>query len=93
MNTGAPIMAVSIEMGISAADTLRAKVSITTINTDSPLTLLWLAKEHHPKLFSDIDMNQEIKDFYKNFYKLELTDADIEQIYTPNRAAAGGIKK
>ena len=63
------------------------------INTDSPLTLLWLAKEHHPDLFSDIDMNQEIKNFYKKFYKLDLSDSDIEQIYTPNRAAAGGIKK
>ncbi len=62
-------------------------------NTDSPLTLLWLAKEHQPELFADIDMNKEIKDFYKKFYKLELTDSDIQQIYTPNRAAAGGIKK
>ncbi|MCR5437042.1 MAG: ABC transporter substrate-binding protein [Treponema sp.] len=62
-------------------------------NTDSPLTLLWLAKEHHPDLFADIDVNQEIKDFYKKFYKLNLSDADIQQIYTPKREAAGGIKK
>ena len=62
-------------------------------NTDSPLTLLWLAKEHHPELFADIDVSSEIKEFYKKFYKIELTDSDIEQIYTPNRAAAGGIKK
>ncbi|MCR4821548.1 MAG: ABC transporter substrate-binding protein [Treponema sp.] len=62
-------------------------------NTDSPLTLLWLAKEHHPDLFADIDMGEEIKKFYKKFYRLDLTDADIQQIYTPKRAAAGGIKK
>ena len=62
-------------------------------NTDSPLTLLWLAKQHHPDLFEDIDVNQEIKDFYKKFYHIELTEEDIEQIYTPNRKAAGGIKK
>ncbi len=62
-------------------------------NTDSPLTLLWLAKEHHPDLFADIDVNQEIKDFYKKFYHIELTEKDIQQIYTPNREAAGGIKK
>ena len=62
-------------------------------NTDSPLTLLWLAKEHHPDLFSDIDVSEEIKSFYKKFYKIDLTDDDIQQIYTPNRAAAGGIKK
>ena len=31
MNMGAPIMAVRIEIGISAEDALRAKVSITAI--------------------------------------------------------------
>lgn len=62
-------------------------------NTDSPLTLLWLAKEHHPDLFSDIDVTAEIKDFYKKFYKINLSDSDIEEIYTAKRAAAGGIKK
>lgn len=61
-------------------------------NTDSPLTLLWLAKEHQPDLFADIDMNKEIKDFYKKFYKLDLTDRDIQEIYTAKRAASGGIK-
>ena len=62
-------------------------------NTDSPLTLLWLSKEHHPDLFADIDVNQEIKEFYKKFYKINLSDADIHQIYTAKREAAGGIKK
>lgn len=61
-------------------------------NTDSPLTLLWLAKEHHPALFSDINVTQEIKDFYKSFYKIELTDSDIKEIYTAKREASGGIK-
>lgn len=61
-------------------------------NTDSPLTLLWLAKEHHPDLFGDIDIPTEIKEFYRKFYKIELTDSDIESMFTPNRAASGGIK-
>ncbi len=61
-------------------------------NTDSPLTLLWLAKEHHPSLFADIDVSQEIKDFYKKFYKIDLTDDDIQEIYRAKREAAGGIK-
>lgn len=62
-------------------------------NTDSPLTLLWLAKQHHPALFADIDMDAEIKNYYKEFYRIELTDDDIREIYTPKRDAARGIKK
>ena len=62
-------------------------------NTDSPLTLLWLAKQHHPSLFADIDMDSEIKNYYKEFYRIELSDDDIREIYTPKRDAARGIKK
>lgn len=61
--------------------------------SDSPMMLLWMAKQHHPDLFKDIDFNQTMKDFYQKFYGLELTDADLEQIINPVREAAGGIKK
>lgn len=60
-------------------------------NTDSPLMLLWMAKQHHPALFSDIDMNQMTADFYKEFYNIELTDEDIQSIWNPTREAAGGV--
>jgi iron complex transport system substrate-binding protein len=60
-------------------------------NADSPLTLLWMAKQNHPDLFADIDMDEELKSYYRRFYKLELADGDIEQIYHPSSAAAGGI--
>lgn len=60
-------------------------------NTDSPLMLLWMAKQHHPDLFSDIDMNQVTADFYKEFYNLELTAEDIQSIWNPVREAAGGV--
>ena len=59
-------------------------------NTDSPLMLLWMAKQHHPDLFSDIVMNQVTADFYKEFYNLELTAEDIQSIWNPVREAAGG---
>ena len=62
-------------------------------NTDSPLTLLWLAKQHHPALFADINMDDEIRNYYKEFYRIDLTDDDIREIYTPKRDAARGIKK
>ena len=59
-------------------------------NTDSPLMLLWMAKQHHPDLFADIDMDQVTADFYKEFYNLELTAVDLQSIWNPSREAAGG---
>lgn len=52
--------------------------------------LLWMAKQHHPDLFADIDMDQVTADFYKEFYNLELTAADLQSIWNPSREAAGG---
>jgi len=58
-------------------------------SSDTPLMLLWMAKTNYPDLFADIDMEQEIRDYYKNFYNLELTDEDIVNIFNPTREAAG----
>ena len=59
--------------------------------SDSPMMLLWMAKQHHPDRFEDIDFNETMKEFYKQFYDFDLTDAGIESILTPAREAAGGI--
>lgn len=59
--------------------------------SDSALMLLWMAKQNHPDLFKDIDMNQTVKDFYEKFYQVSLTDEEVEYIFTPKREAAGGI--
>lgn len=59
--------------------------------SDSPIMLLWMAMQNHPELFSDIDFNETIKDFYSRFYDFELTNEDIEQILSPAREAADGI--
>jgi iron complex transport system substrate-binding protein len=56
-------------------------------NSDSPLVLLWMAKQQQPELFTDIDMDQTIKDYYKEFYNLELTEADVQSIYHPSSAS------
>ncbi len=61
--------------------------------SDSPLMLLWMAMQNHPALFEDVDFNQEMKDFYKQFYDFTLTDDDIELILNPVREASAGIKK
>ena len=60
--------------------------------SDSPLVLLWMAKQNHPELFADIDMDKEMKDFYKKFYNVDLSDEDVAKIYNSSREAAGGIK-
>jgi iron complex transport system substrate-binding protein len=60
-------------------------------NADSPLTLLWMAKQNHPELFADINMDDEIKSYYKRFYKLALTDEDVQKIYHPSSDASAGI--
>ncbi len=60
--------------------------------SDSPMMLLWMAKQHHPEKFEDIDFNKTMKEFYQKFYNVELSDEDIEKIVNPVREAAGGIK-
>ena len=47
----------------------------------------WFAKTARPDLFGDIDMNQKIKEYYKQFYNMTLTDADVEWILHPRAEA------
>ncbi|MBC2888827.1 ABC transporter substrate-binding protein [Gordonibacter massiliensis (ex Traore et al. 2017)] len=42
--------------------------------TEAPLDMLYIAKTIHPELFSEIDMEREIKEFYQRFYNVKLTD-------------------
>ena len=53
--------------------------------------LLWMAKENHPEFFEDIDMNRTVKDFYKRFYELSLSDEEAASVFRPKREAAAGI--
>ena len=57
--------------------------------SDTPLVLKWLASKIQPALFKDMDMDQEIKDYYEKYYHVTLTDEDLQKIYTPASAAAG----
>jgi iron complex transport system substrate-binding protein len=54
-----------------------------TCGVDTPVTLLWLAKTVYPDLFSDIDITEETKEYYKAVFDIELTDEQAEQIFTP----------
>lgn len=57
-------------------------------SSDTPLALEWVAKQIQPELFNDIDMDQEIKDYFQRFYNVELSDEDVQTIYNPAREAA-----
>ncbi len=58
---------------------------------DSPLCLKFLAKNNHPELFGDMDLKKEVRDYYRRFYGMELSDRDIESIFNPVREAADGV--
>lgn len=58
-------------------------------SSDTPLALQWFAKQIQPELFSDIDMDAEIKTYFEKFYGVSLTDENIHDIYHPARAASG----
>lgn len=60
-----------------------------TPGVDTPVTMLWVAKQMYPEQFADIDIAQEFKDYYKEFFNVELTDEDVNHILNPPREAAG----
>ncbi|WP_139651582.1 ABC transporter substrate-binding protein [Raoultibacter phocaeensis] len=47
------------------------------------LGIEWFATVCYPDI--DIDINQEVKDFYKLFYKVDLTDAQLEKLMNQNQ--------
>jgi iron complex transport system substrate-binding protein len=52
----------------------------TNRSSEQPLTVMWAAKKFYPELFSDLDIKQETKDFYKKFCNCELSDEQVEEI-------------
>ena len=62
-----------------------------TCGVDTPMTLMWLAQTVYPDLFSDIDLTQEVKNYYMDVFGVELTDEQADSIFTPPAAAAAGF--
>jgi len=42
---------------------------------ETPLAMLWAVKTVYPNLFTGMDMKNEVEKFYREFFRLELTDA------------------
>lgn len=47
---------------------------------ETPLAVTWTAKTVYPQMFSDIDMNNEVKYFYHQFFNLNVSDDQVRQI-------------
>ena len=62
-----------------------------TPGADTPVTLLWFAKTTYPELFADIDMVEETKNYYKEVFGVELSDAQAASIFAPDAAAGVGF--
>lgn len=55
-----------------------------TPGIDTPITLLWFVKTTYPEIFSDIDLVNETRLYYKDIFGVELTDDEIKSIYNPD---------
>lgn len=60
--------------------------------SDTPLSLKWLASKTQPELFKNVDMNKEVKEYYKRFYNYDLTEEELQQIFNPS-SDGSGLKK
>lgn len=49
-------------------------------SSESALQVLWAAKTIQPEYFEDIDMAQETKEFYKEYFNYDLSDEEVEAI-------------
>jgi len=55
---------------------------------EQPLTVLWAAKLFHPDLFSDVAMDDEVRDFYSKFFKVDLNRDDANTILAGRAGAS-----
>lgn len=62
-----------------------------TPGADTPVTLQWFAKTVYPELFEDVDINEVTKQYFKDYYDVDLTDEQLENMYNPPRESADGM--
>jgi len=51
--------------------------------TEQALQFLWLAKTLYPRTFPDMDLRKETGDFYRRFYRIELTEEELDEFLEP----------
>ena len=47
---------------------------------ETPLMVKWAAKIQYPDIFADMDMKEEVKEFFELVYQYELTDEQVSEI-------------
>ena len=52
-------------------------------SADGALQPLWAAKTFYPDLFKDVNIENEVKNFYKTYYKYEINDEELKDILNP----------
>ena len=57
-------------------------------SSDAPLSLMWMASTMYPEVYSEIDLDQEIRDYYEKYYGIEVTDEELLNIYFPSEESA-----
>lgn len=60
----------------------------TPPSSDVPVALLWMATCNQPELFADIDIREEVRSYYKRFYHMDLSESQLDRIFSPSREAA-----
>ena len=63
-----------------------------TPSADTPVTLYWIAKKVYPELFGDIDVEKEVKSYFKDMYDIDLTDEQIKRMYNQDSKGAAGTR-
>jgi len=59
-----------------------------TPGVDTAITLQWFAKTVYPELFVDVDMEQVTKDYFKEYFGIEMTDDLIDMMFNPSSEAS-----
>ncbi|MGM0471100.1 MAG: ABC transporter substrate-binding protein [Bacillota bacterium] len=49
---------------------------------ETPLAILWLAKELYPQRFEDTNLVAEVREFYQRFFDINLTTTEAKEILT-----------
>ncbi len=50
-------------------------------NAETPLFLKWMGQVQQPEVFADYNLENDVKDFYKNFFGHDLTDQELASIF------------
>ncbi|MEG1478360.1 MAG: ABC transporter substrate-binding protein, partial [Clostridiales bacterium] len=47
---------------------------------ETPLMMKWMAQLFQPEIFSNIDINKELKDYFKTYFSYDVSDDEVSQI-------------